>query len=244
MSLVFFLFAIFILMGVSSLSASAGTGIVIRPIHLTLDADGSRGGKVNVINQKDKEVTLQASIFGWQQKKKGHDVLVKSNDIILTPPIMRIGPNEQQTIRYALKSGISADPEREKAYRLVIDELPRSPSSGGGLSLRMRYVLPLFVGGREAEAGPLELFYEKQSDKCVLNVKNSGSRHAKLLSVEAKSNKNTFKFRAPLYILGVTTLALSCPTEMKEASSVEVLNVESDVGNFSIVINGRDARRP
>lgn len=103
-------------------------------------------------NTGNAPIAAQVRVYEWSQDG-GKDVLVPSESLVVSPPITEITAGTEQIVR-VIRFGPPAD-VGDQTYRIVIDELPWREDSGGGVSLRMRYVLPLFVRAANADAPAL-----------------------------------------------------------------------------------------
>jgi len=124
----------------------------------------------------------QVRVFKWDQGK-GEDVLVPTEEMVASPPLIRIAPASSQLIRL-VRTKAEALPD-EGAYRVLIDEIAtpgQTPQEG--VTLRLRYSVPVFVN--PAQAGAPTLRWRLQHDKAgamQLQVTNSGSRRAQISAV-------------------------------------------------------------
>jgi len=95
----------------------------------------------------------------WSQKPNGEDVLTPSDDLFLSPPILKLAPNARQVVRLALlhppKSG------RQLTYRMIVREIPEATEAKKSVELRiaLAFSLPIFItppGARSALACTVE----------------------------------------------------------------------------------------
>jgi len=124
----------------------------------------------------------QVRVFKWDQHA-GEDVLVPTEDMVASPPLIRIAPASSQLIRL-VRTKADALPD-EGAYRVLIDEIAtpgQAPQEG--VTLRLRYSVPVFVN--PLQAGTPTLKWRLQRDKAgamQLQVVNSGNRRAQISAV-------------------------------------------------------------
>lgn len=93
---------------------------------------------MTVSNRGDAAVTLQVRGFTWTQEG-GEDRLVPVTDVIVAPAIFSLAAGGAQVVR-ALVQAPAAD--RERTYRLLIDELPGARTGAQVQPLRSSW-LPL-----------------------------------------------------------------------------------------------------
>ncbi|AKM28948.3 hypothetical protein AB870_00585 [Pandoraea faecigallinarum] len=127
-------------------------------------------------NSGDLPIHGQLRLYAWTQRN-GDNVLTPTDALIASPPIIRIEPGERQIVRLVR---VAARPEgNEQSYRLVVDELPSldaKPSEG--VSIRLRYSLPVFVQTSHSRAPALH--FDLRMTRGELEVRNDGERHAQL----------------------------------------------------------------
>lgn len=117
-----------------------------------------------------------------------------------SPPFVAIAPKQKQLIR--LIRTAPAPASGEKAYRIILDQLPPSDNNAAkesaGLHLQMRYVLPLFTYAQgiwtkprqdkprnKASATQPNLTWQvtTRQGQRFLTLRNSGIVHARLTQV-------------------------------------------------------------
>lgn len=179
--------------------AQSTNSVVIWPIDPIIE-NRDRSTSVWIENPGNQPIFLQVRIFGWTQDGNENRVTEQA-DITGTPPLIRVEPAQRQLIR--LTRLVPPQPGQEKAYRVIIDEIPQSPAgaatdqtatkAGAAIQFRMRYSLPLYVYGRGigskayAPALPrLEWRNVQSGNKPAIEIRNIGSLHGKLTSVSAR----------------------------------------------------------
>lgn len=127
---------------------------------------------MTVTNRGDAPVTLQVRGFAWDQDS-GEDRLTPAAEVIVSPPIFSIAPGQSQVLR-ALVQGPA--PERERSYRLLIDELP-AEGERSAVRMALRLSVPVFVKPA-LEQPPAKLDWALAADGRSIRVANvGGSRH-------------------------------------------------------------------
>lgn len=195
-------------------AAQAQSSVVIWPVDPKIERD-EQATAIWLENKGDEPVTLQLRSLGWGQAN-GTDEHVEQSVIVASPPIATVAPGERQLVR-VIRRGPAASGER--AYRLIIDELPRPRSDTAGTSARldvqMRYSLPLFTyaAAREATRPVLEPRVVIEDGQRWLVVRNSGDGHARLtdLSVEQRGALSPVKAGLVGYVLPGATMRWPLP---------------------------------
>ena len=125
---------------------SAYANYDISPVKLNLD-DKNRMTSLQVKNNNTKEASFQITILK-KVKKKGHEVLEESKDIVITPVIFHLPPKKSQLVRIALKGPVDVNSENQ--YTVSIKELPyRGPkrsSDSNTVQLITNFMVPLSTG--------------------------------------------------------------------------------------------------
>lgn len=125
----------------------AAATVLIWPIDPVLTAD-KKATELWIENQGVNASTMQVRIVRWQQED-GHERYQQQQDVVASPPILRVGSGGKQLIRLIKQAPVPQG--KELAYRIIIDEIPQPTASNQpqiGLKLQMRYSIPLFVYGQ------------------------------------------------------------------------------------------------
>jgi fimbrial chaperone protein len=73
----------------------------VTPIRIYMQPR-DRAVAITIVNEGDTEVALQAELNNWSQKADGTDELTPTEDLILSPPILKLAPKARQVVRLAL----------------------------------------------------------------------------------------------------------------------------------------------
>lgn len=144
------------------------------PILLQM-APGQKATRLRLENTGDAKLAAQVRVYAWNQEG-GEDRLIASDQVAASPPILELAPGAEQIVRLVHLGGEVA--QRDLSFRLVVDELPqRESESRTEVTVRMRYVLPLFI--RASGAGEAQLTCALRAG-ATLECVNSGGRAAQL----------------------------------------------------------------
>src|SRR3989440_2911121 len=91
--------AIFLLILAAAHSAFAAT-FSATPVRIYMKPQ-DRAVAVTITNESDAPVLLQADLYTWSQKSDGTDETVLTEDLILSPPIIKLGAKARQVVRLA-----------------------------------------------------------------------------------------------------------------------------------------------
>lgn len=127
-----------------AMPASAGI-FSVTPVRIYM-TPRDRAVAVTILNEGDTEVALQADIHTWQQKPDGTDELVLTDELILSPPIIKLAPKARQVVRLALLR--PADASRQLTYRLVVREIPEATAPKDrtiAVPIALALSMPVFI---------------------------------------------------------------------------------------------------
>lgn len=105
-----------------------------------------RAVAITLVNEGDTPVALQADINVWTQKADGTDELTLTEDLILSPPIIKLAPRARQVVRLALLK--PADASRELTYRMIVREVPEATAPKDNameVPIALALSLPVFI---------------------------------------------------------------------------------------------------
>jgi len=157
--------------------ASAGI-IGVSPVRVTL-SNNQKLGSISVSNQGSVPVTIQMELMSWTQEG-GKDVFTATREILANPPIFTIPVGESQLLRVGIRR--PPDAQREKTYRMFLQELPRPiTSEQSGAQMLMRISMPVFVLP-EVEVKPVLRWQATHTQQGALKISltNNGNAHIQI----------------------------------------------------------------
>ena len=99
--------------------------IRLSPVNVEILSDQT-ASSISLYNQSNESADLQVRIFEWTQNN-GQDQLTPTDEINISPPFLKLKPNESYNLRVVR---INPEPiSGEKTYRIIIDELPKPVDS-------------------------------------------------------------------------------------------------------------------
>ncbi len=134
-------------------------------------------------NSGTTPVQVQVRVFEWRQDT-GQDQLLPTTDLLVSPPMQSLAAGQQQLIR-VVRSDAEA-PSSQRAYRVIVDELPTVDPRRSGMQFVLRYSMPVFVQpGAEGPLGhALQVRLTRLGDgRPALEVHNSGNSYAQLADI-------------------------------------------------------------
>lgn len=210
----------------SSSFAHAQSAIVLWPTDPRIAAT-EQATALWLENHGKEPVTLQIRAHDWAQAG-GVNQETATQAVVSSPPIATIEPGQRQLVRVIRRGSALAG---EKAYRLLIDELPKpAPTAEGGvaarLSVQMRYSLPLFTYGDAADSLKPQLRSAVRfvDGKRWIEISNSGSRHARLTDLRIGSGSAIRTVQAGLvgYVLPGATMRWPLPEDLAAPAPITV----------------------
>lgn len=161
--------------------ATATGSLQIGPVSTTMIGQ-ERTATITIRNSDSAPVTVQIRSMDWTQRD-GEDVHTPSTTLIASPPFATLQPNEAQTVRLLVDNVPSVTSER--AFRLVIDEVPNEAvKPGAGVQTTLRMLSPVFLSP-STEARPRIIWSTaRTANGLVLNARNDGDAHERLSGVK------------------------------------------------------------
>jgi fimbrial chaperone protein len=188
---------IFLLMAKSASSANFS----VTPVRIYMKTQ-DRAIAVSIQNDGNTPVVLQADVYAWTQKADGSDDLVLTEDLILSPPIIKLAANAKQVVRLArLKP---ADASRQLTYRMILREVPEAAPAKENIQVPIALALsmPVFITPTPAKR---EMACEaRRADAATFDVScaNKGSAYAQVREVQVRRGEQVLgRFEGGVYIL-------------------------------------------
>ncbi|HFZ8993092.1 TPA: molecular chaperone [Citrobacter freundii] len=181
----------------ASQQARSAATILLWPIDPWLAA-GNNATELWIQNEGSTPATMQVRIVRWQQES-GFERYQTQQDVVASPPIVRIEKGSKQLIRLINQTTVPAN--SEQAYRIIVDEIPQPDSTAkpqSGLKVQMRYSLPFFVYGqgvptiKEGEhharvnVSQLQWRVVQTNGNAQLEVRNQSDVHVRLSQVSLR----------------------------------------------------------
>lgn len=228
-----FKFAVnFVCLAAFFLAADAqSSNFSINPLRIYLDGK-TRSGTVVLENQSDDALMVQTTMNSWSQQDGGDDLIVPTEDLVVSPPIFTVKAKSKQVIRVGnLKK---PDASREASYRLYIDEVPPPRKPGDtGVVVAVRMSLPVFVAPSAVKAQSDLRWKAVPADakSISLNFSNAGSAHIQVTGIRVSLPDGTTLAAIPstmVYILPGHTHVFNIKTDKAWNSEALRVMIKSD----------------
>lgn len=181
-------------------TATAAT-FTVTPVRIFMKPQ-DRAVAVTITNDGSEPVVLQADLYLWTQKADGTDELSLTEDLVFSPPIIKLAPKARQVVRLARLA--PPDASRQLTYRLIVREIPEARGGKGNVQVQVALALsmPVFI---TPPAAKREMSCDAgRGDGAALNVscENRGSAYAQVREVLVKRGEQALgRFEGGAYIL-------------------------------------------
>jgi fimbrial chaperone protein len=171
------------------------------------------------------------SVSAWDENKSGEMVLRSTEDIIFYPTLLTINPGDQRNVRVGTNNAVV---EKEKSYRIFIEELPSQVKlTTTGVRLLTRMSVPIFIQPAKAEARPRIEQMALTGSEFSFELKNTGNTHfqpSQILVKGAGANGETFLDRKipGWYVLAGGTRHYHLDAPKGDCTKINDLSVELD----------------
>ena len=211
-----------------SCAAQAGS-FAVSPVRLYMTPK-DRAIAVTLRNEGDTEVLLQAEINTWSQKADGTDELVPTDDLILSPPIIKLPPRGTQVVRLARL--VPPDASRQLTYRMIIREVPEITAKPGiNIPFALAFSLPVFITPPPAARQMACSLAKTEAKAAIVTCANTGSAYAQTREVTLKyANGESIKLDGGGYVLPGAKKAMPYKTEQDIPAGAARMEVKFDDG--------------
>ena len=217
---------------ISALPFSAVAGAFsVSPVRIYM-LPRERAVAVTVVNEGDTEVVLQADLNVWTQKADGTDELNPTDDLILSPPIIKLAPNSRQVVRLALLK--PADASRQLTYRMIMREVPEAVAMVDRtvqLPVALALSMPVFITPPPAK----RIVDCVAAPNLTVRCANSGTAYAQVREIQLKRGTVTLaRFEGGTYILPGAQKVISLKGESGLTPGAAQMSVSFDDGKSQI----------
>jgi fimbrial chaperone protein len=204
--------AIFLLILAAAHTAFAAT-FTVTPVRIYMKPQ-DRAVAVTITNESDAPVVLQADLYTWTQKADGTDEMVLTEDLILSPPIIKLAGKGRQVVRLArLKP---ADATRQLTYRMILREVPEAaaPKDKIQVAIALALSMPVFITPTPAKRQVDCTVSRAQGETLDVACANKGSAYAQVREILVKQGDQVLgRFEGGAYILPGAHKILSIKTQ-------------------------------
>jgi fimbrial chaperone protein len=205
----------------------------VSPIRVDLDP-GTRSGLINVVNDDERKLFFQLKLYEWSQTPDGEDQYRESSDLLFFPPIFSIEPKDKRLVRV----GVKAPPgEKERAFRLFIEELPdpnAPPGAGAQIAVLLRFGVPIFLSGGKGEALPDISVAPSAKGSLQVAIRNNGNRQIRFEELTAKAGDRVVAKTTGWYVFPGATRSFALPVAAKDCPVPATVEIVATAGGKEV----------
>lgn len=202
----------------------------VTPVRIYMSVK-DRATAVTVRNDSDEPVVLQADINTWRQSPDGADQLELTDELILSPPILKMEPKSRQVVRLARLA--PPDMSRQVTYRFILREVPEALGQKPSVQITIALALsmPVFVTPPGAKREVSCSIAGVEGKSIGVRCGNSGTAYAQIREAEIlRGDKKIAGFQGGTYILPGAAATLAADAESAPASGPVKVKVTFDDG--------------
>ena len=216
------------------LPAAAGA-FSVTPVRIYM-TPRDRAVAVTITNEGDSEVVLQADLNAWSQKPDGTDEQVPTEDLILSPPIIKLAAGARQVVRLALLK--PADASRQLTYRMLLREVPEAIANTDKniqVPVALALSLPVFITPPPAKR-EMDCTAARNTPQALnVSCSNQGSAYAQVREISlVRGEQALARFEGGTYILPGARKTMSVNGEQAIAPGPAQLKVSFDDGKSQV----------
>lgn len=225
-----------LLAGIGALALLAASPVVANASSLsvsptTIDLTAPEAAStIGLTNNGSKPVTVQLRVFRWSQVN-GKEKLTATNDVVASPPVTKMQPGKDYTVRIVRTS--KKPIAGEETYRVLVDEVPvKSQAKPGVVGFIIRHSIPVFFGSADGAGPDVKWAVAKSASGASLVVQNAGDGRLKLTDLNLSQNGKALVNRQGLigYVLGGSTMTFPLGKVRGLGSSPLVVKASSQNG--------------
>ena len=190
--------------------AGAAGGFSVAPVRLFF-GEKDRALAVRLSNESATELVLHADVQAWSQDEQGRDRLEPSDDLVVSPTVLRIRPRAEQVVRLILVT--PRYPARQMSYRLFLREQPPAKAAqetdAARLPITLTLSLPVFITPARARHALECGLADPEATPPVAVCENRGRAHARLGRLDLLDGSALVaRHEGSLYLLPGTRLSI------------------------------------
>jgi fimbrial chaperone protein len=207
----------------------------VNPVQIYLSPK-TPSALLTLRNDSDQPLRFQLSARSWEQSPDDEMELGPTRDVIFYPPLVTLAPKEERKIRVAVATPFGPT---EKAYRLVVEELPQLDKPGGqpsGVAVLTRMSIPVFLQATKAIAQAELTALSIENGRLSFSVRNNGNTHfvAEKMTVRALDSAGAVLFDRPMngwYVLAGRTRLYHVEISAGDCARTAAATVEVQIGS-------------
>jgi len=215
-----------IVMLVLQFPAQAGS-FSVTPVRIYITPK-DRAVAITLSNEGDTKLLLQADIYSWSQKPDGTDELKLTEDLLLSPPIIKLAPKARQVVRLAVLT--SRDTTRQMTYRMIVREVPETVHPHDiNMPITLALNMPVFVTPPVASREINCTVGKDGANTLQAICSNSGTAYAQVREIALNNGNNKLaSFEGGNYILPGAQKTIELKSNGNVASGTAQMTVTFD----------------
>lgn len=200
----------------------------VTPVRIYMSAH-DRAVAVTLSNDGDNPIVLQADIYTWTQKPDGTDDMALTEDLLLSPPIIKLAPKARQVVRLAMLA--PRDPTRQMTYRMILREVPEAaqPKDKVEVPIALALNMPIFVTPPAAKRDVKCDISRGEAQALQAVCANTGTAYAQIRELSLKRDGQELgSFQGGAYVLPGARKTFKLKTAQQTGSGEAVLSVTFD----------------
>ena len=196
-------------------------GLEISPVLIEIGAK-DRAEQIVLKNRMKRSISFDLNMRQWSQKN-GEEILVATEDFIVSPPVLTIKAGDSRTVRIMRTE--PPDEVMQTTYRLILEEIPLKENTiRGKPNLTVALSIPVFADAAVASPPDFRVTLNKNTDRgiYVLTVNNLGKTHARIVSAQPLTNGKPRQEGIPL-----NGYALPGQTRSWEISDAQLVDADA-----------------
>jgi len=163
------------------------SSIEVNPIRLEI-LKNQKITSLEIKNNSLEAIVVQLNAVKWSHSF-GKEIYDNTKEILITPPIVTINPNDTQLVRVGILS--SRDSQKGETYRVFVREVPQAkPTLNLGVQTLLEISIPLLVESLSPCEQKLAVAASRTgSQELKVRVQNSGDSYIIINKVKIKENK-------------------------------------------------------
>lgn len=223
------------LLALSCVKQAVAGVFTVTPVRIYMTPK-DRAIAVTITNEGDSPVALQADLSEWKQKPDGSDELTLTEDLILSPPIIKLGPKARQVVRLALL--VPADATKQLTYRLVLREIPEATAPKKGaveVPIALALSMPVFITPPSAKREMSCAIARGDAKSLAVTCANAGTAYSQIREISVKrKDKIEARFEGGVYVLPGAKKTIAVPIAQAVVKGPLQLAVSFDDGKEQV----------
>lgn len=152
----------------------------VSPVRIYM-TPSDKAVAVTINNDSDKDLVMQADVYTWKQRPNGEDDLALTEDLLLSPPIIKLGPKMRQVVRLARLHPVQQ--ARQQTYRLIVREIPeaRPKTENIQLQIAVAFSIPIFITPPNTKYQLECKTARTAADSASVSCRNNGTAYAQII---------------------------------------------------------------